>query len=101
MRPAAFVDTDIPVHTADSGHSLKGLCVRILRMVFKKSEPCVIVSGVLQESMHRYPASSPGRLPPGGSADLHLSHAAYLPTDLTSIPQVGWSRHAWTAGPGV
>ena len=58
MRPAAFVDTDIPVHTADSGHSLKGL--RILRTVVKKSEPCVIVSGVLQESMHRYPASSPG-----------------------------------------
>lgn len=87
MRPAAFVDTDIPVHTADSGHSLKGLCV--------------IVSGVLQESMHCYPASSPGRLPPGGSAGLHLSHAAYLPTDLTSIPQFGWSRHAWTAGPSV
>lgn len=57
MRPVAFVDTDIPVHTADSGHSLKRLCVRILRMVAKKSEPCVIVSEVLQESMHRYQVS--------------------------------------------
>ena len=60
MNLAVFIDTDNPVHTTDRDHPLKEPCARILRMVAKKSEPCVIVSEILQKSMHRYPVSGPG-----------------------------------------
>lgn len=54
MRPAVFIDTNIPIYAAGGDHPLKAPCARILHSVAEDPRLFVTDSEAFQELLHRY-----------------------------------------------
>ena len=54
MKPAAFLDTNVPIYAVGSEHPYKRPCARILRMAARNPESFITDAKVLQELIHRY-----------------------------------------------
>ncbi len=57
MKPAVFIDANVPIYAAGREHPYKQPCARILRMVADNPQLFVTDAEVLQELLHRYLAS--------------------------------------------
>ena len=57
MRPAAFVDANVPIYASGREHANKEPCARVLLMVAEHPTLFVTDVEVLQELVHRYIAS--------------------------------------------
>ena len=57
MRPAVFIDANIPIYAAGREHTYKTYCTRIMRMVGSNPRSFLTNSEVMQELMHRYRSS--------------------------------------------
>ncbi len=57
MSPAVFIDANVPIYAAGTGHPYREPCARILRMAAAHPRSFVSDVEVLQELMHRYRAS--------------------------------------------
>ena len=57
MRPAAFIDVNVPIYAAGREHPYKEPCARILMMVERNPLEFVTSVEVLQELVHYYLAS--------------------------------------------
>ena len=57
MRPAVFVDANIPIYAAGREHTNKACCTRIMRMVGLNPRSFLTNTEVMQELMHRYRSS--------------------------------------------
>ena len=54
MRPAIFLDTNVPIYVAGSEHPYKRPCARVLRMAARNPDSFITDAEVLQELIHRY-----------------------------------------------
>ena len=54
MRPAAFIDANVPIYAAGRAHPLKEPCIQVLLLAAEHPQAFVTDAEVLQELLHRY-----------------------------------------------